>query len=142
MALKTFFLLASLALVLAVASSASSAPPRKRLAGPPEEFQRHAIPNPGDVKITERSITQDVHLEREGDDFVAEISIPVDGPQEFYFTFASPYAKYITLKMKSPRGERVDLAKAEYKVRLFHSLFLSFPDPLDPVLASFERRCP
>jgi len=90
--------------------------PRKRLAGPPEEFPLHTIPNPQDVTITERSITQNIYLtKKSGNDFSAQATIPVDGPAEFYFTFASPYAKYLTLSMVDPKGNPVDLAKAEIK---------------------------
>lgn len=111
-----FFLVVLLIALLAVVASAAG-PHRKRLAGPPEEFALHRVPNPADVLLTERSITHNIYFEKGQDGtFSDDISIPVDGRAEFYFTLASPYADNMVFKLKDPRGKDVDVDKAEIEV--------------------------
>jgi len=124
----------ALATLLSLVFAAVPSIPRKSLAGPPEEFQYHAVPDPKKVKLVERSITQNVVLEKNGDAWIETATIPVDGVGQFFFTFASPYAQYITLALTDPQGNAVDLAKAEVKARLqfqrkFHPLGLCLMAP-------------
>lgn len=104
---------------------------RKSLAGPPEEFSTHQVPNPKDVLNVEHSFTQYIYLERDEREskpvFRASISVPVDGNGEFFFSFASPYEAKTSLTMIDPLGKKVDLKKAEIKARLL--LLSPFPNP-------------
>lgn len=99
----------------------------KKLAGDPSEFESHRIPNPKDVTEVEKSMTQYVYFEQEGDQkrFSAQVSIPVDSPQaedsQFAFTFASPYQEKATLTMRDPLGKEVDLRSIASKVPLLFS---------------------
>jgi len=113
--------------ICALVSTAFASFARKSLAGPPEEFAAHVVPNPESVKIEERSVTQNVFLQRSGTVFVDTASIPVDGASEFFFSYASPYAKNTVLSLTDPSGNAVDLSKYVVEVRTTFSSHLSIP---------------
>lgn len=125
--MRTLFLVAILFVAVSLAAF-----PTKKLAGPPSEFSTHRMPNPGQNPLLQRSVTEYVWLKKQdgSPEFAATLSIPVDGPGEFVWTLASPYAEYLKIVLKDPQGAIVDLTNAliEVSFRCLHICFIDFKD--------------
>eukprot|EP01128_Nolandella_sp_AFSM9_P000402 TRINITY_DN10563_c0_g1_i1.p1 TRINITY_DN10563_c0_g1~~TRINITY_DN10563_c0_g1_i1.p1 ORF type:complete len:708 (-),score=210.24 TRINITY_DN10563_c0_g1_i1:174-2204(-) len=100
--------------IMATVTIAATPFPTKKLAGPPSEFESLRIPSPQQNALVEKSVTEYVWLTADADagGFSATLSIPVDGPSEFVWTLASPYADLLNIEMVDPSGLQVDLASA------------------------------
>lgn len=106
------------ALLLCLVSLVLAQVPVKRLAGPPEEFGLHRIPDPTTVITKERSASLYIWFDSSlKNGLVYSTTIPVDNVKEFVFTFASPHDDKLKLEMVDPQGKAVDLEKVKQEVR-------------------------
>ncbi len=135
------------ALVIAIASVAAL-PPTKKLAGPPEEFIAHRIPDPRKVITTEHSTSLYLYfVEKGAKEFSTKVSIPVDGKGDFAFSVSGPFNSASKLTMYDPLGENVNLDEDEVPVRPYSSHLTLGPlpswvgqSPLCPLLPRDEER--
>lgn len=89
--------------------------PPKRLAGPPEDFTVQRIPDPATVITQENSFDELVWFDTSlPNGLVHSSAIPVDGPNEFVFTFASPQSDKLRLELLDPSGKVVDLKSYQH----------------------------
>lgn len=98
--------------------------PRKALAGPPEEFARHSLPDPTVAGLNSESAAYFILLAQtsanSGPSWTR--TIYVDSALGFSLNVFSPIANHLTVSLLDPKGNPVDLEKAATRVR-FPPLF-------------------
>jgi len=91
-------------------------PPRKQLAGPPDEFQSMRVPNPQEAALQEN--TAYIHFELTenvpGKAFSTELELPADNNKLFGFGYFSPLSDSLQLTFTDPNGQQVNLQQYAY----------------------------
>ena len=77
----------------------------KSLAGPPEEFKNHRIPNPENFSRIDDSVLETILFDGSP---IVEYIIPVDTEQNFTFSLSSPYIDDLNVSLISPLGEIIN----------------------------------
>eukprot|EP01113_Clastostelium_recurvatum_P016310 TRINITY_DN192_c0_g1_i3.p1 TRINITY_DN192_c0_g1~~TRINITY_DN192_c0_g1_i3.p1 ORF type:complete len:671 (-),score=219.98 TRINITY_DN192_c0_g1_i3:86-2098(-) len=102
------------ALALYVSCVACASMPRKKLAGPPEDFDLHDMPDPEEGTISSNSAMVSVDLDgpsssRVGAEYSWSAQLPCDADNSLVLTFLSP-VEGLVLALTDPSGNQVPLA--------------------------------
>ena len=130
---------------------------RKALAGPPEEFEQHILPDPTAGAVSADSALYEVFMASEAADRQPDMpqsswsrQLLVDSLTGFSITFFSPIADKLQLHLQDPSGAIVDLSKFAHEVLIcpptqsyFINIYLKQISNCAPLSHAFRRvRCP
>lgn len=93
-------------------------PPRKQLAGPPEEFSNFILPEPIVGALDQQSAYLHANIHQDPNRpnvYKAVFNLPVDSNEVMAFTFFSPLAHMLSLELTDSDGQQVDLSGHEHK---------------------------
>jgi hypothetical protein len=92
--------------------------PKKHLAGPPEEFAEHRIPDTKFGAVVERSAYYPISFGKTSDSETLywSIFLEVDSTSKFAFSFFSPIESKVNLALTDPDGKAVDIKGKGIKV--------------------------
>jgi len=89
--------------------------PRKKLAGPPNEFADHVIPDVLQGALSVDSVYLPMTFVEDGEHLTWKTDIFVDSPEEFTLSVFSPIENLFNLKLKDPQGTKINLEKFAVK---------------------------
>lgn len=96
--------------------------PRKALAGPPEEFAAHALPDPSMGALNSDSAAYFISLTRQGDGSGGWTrTVQVDSLTGFSLNVFSPIQDQLTVSLTDPKGQAVPLDK--YSTPTFYPIW-------------------
>jgi hypothetical protein len=90
--------------------------PRKALAGPPEEFARHALPDPTVAGLNSESAAYFIVLSETSAGPSWSRTLYVDSAVGFSLDVFSPLASHLKVSLVDPKGNNVDLEAAATRV--------------------------
>eukprot|EP01137_Pigoraptor_chileana_P005799 Opistho-2@49367 len=98
-------------------------PESKKLAGPPSEFDLHALPSPTHDPEASHSALLRIDFTREltadinGEILAWKGELPVDADKKFVLSLFTPHDKSIRLSLVNPKGEQIHLAQYLQRAR-------------------------